>query len=205
MYKKAAIALIAFFSTVSYADVQLLVDPHIKVTAINGEAITQSPFRPLQTQFTLGAGVSVITAKYERLYDLSRDDHDIVRSKDITVSADLTDNQSYRLTLLKVPERYDEAKQYAKSPTLAITQNGQTIASQNTTQSSSGLLDNIGALFGYQKSSTANNQKAIQAIQNPAPTAPVTAARNNTLDQFMQLWLQASEEEREKIRQWIAK
>ncbi|RKW43941.1 MAG: DUF2057 domain-containing protein, partial [Moraxella sp.] len=29
--------------------------------------------------------------------------------------------------------------------------------------------------------------------------------KTNTLDSFMQLWLNASEEEREKIRQWIAK
>ncbi|RXY90724.1 DUF2057 domain-containing protein, partial [Klebsiella pneumoniae] len=40
-------------SMFSHAAVTLLVDDHIKVTAINGQEIQQSPFQPLKKSFTL--------------------------------------------------------------------------------------------------------------------------------------------------------
>lgn len=40
-------------SMLSHAEVTLLVDDHIKVTAINGQELQQSAFQPLTKKFTL--------------------------------------------------------------------------------------------------------------------------------------------------------
>lgn len=54
----------------SHAAVTVLVDDNIKVTAINGQEIKQSVFQPSTKTFTLQPGQHVITAKYDRLYNL---------------------------------------------------------------------------------------------------------------------------------------
>ncbi len=211
MKRVALLAVLAGASIIpSFADVTLTVGDHVKVTAINGQAITQSPFQPLKKQFTLQAGQQVITAKYDRLYDLRSDEHDYLRSDNVTVTANLADNQTYTLAMLNQPEKYDQAKEYAKAPTLAIL-SGDTVVSQQTAEAKTGgLFSSIGAMFGRGDSAVVENQKVISAVQQTQPaqasqaTQPAQAQRpSNTLDSFMQLWLNASDEEREKIRQWV--
>ncbi|WP_230655883.1 DUF2057 family protein [Psychrobacter sp. I-STPA10] len=190
------------------AAVTLLVDDNIKVTAINGQEIKQGLFQPLTKQFTLESGKHVITAKYDRLYDLSGDNHDYLRSNNVSVTAELADNQTYRLTMPGQPEAYREARKYAEHPTLAIEQDNQVIAQQESVNGSggglfSGISSAIGGMFGGGNAQTAN-QQAIAALETPnASSTAVNANNTSTLDKFMQLWLQATPEEREKIRQWI--
>lgn len=175
--KHLALLATALFAVSAQAAVTLNVDDHIKVTAINGQSISQSPFLPLKKQFTLEAGQHAITARYERLYDVSNRDHDVVRSDYVTVTANLADNQSYRLALAGVPERYNDAKEYAKTPTLAIMQGDAILAQETRTAERAGLLSSIGNLFGRgNNQAVQENQAAISAIQ-AAPTAqPAPAA-----------------------------
>ena len=215
----------------AYADITLQVDDNIKVTAINGQEISQSPFQPLKKTFELTPGKHVITAKYDRLFDLRRDEHDYLRSGNVTVTADmLNDNQTYRLTMPGQPNDYKSAKDYAKSPTLAVEQGGQIIAQQQGTSGNdgslfAGLTGAVGGLFGGDDAQRENQQVIASIDQNrteqnraissrpvttntnviPAVQTSVPAQANNasTLDQFMQLWLNATPAEREKIRQWV--
>ncbi len=218
-------------SMLSHAAVTLLVDDNIKVTAINGQELTQSVFQPLTKEFTLQPGQHVITAKYDRLYKLRRDEHDYLRSKNISVAADMADNQTYRLTMPNQPEAYDAAKEYVKSPTLAVQQGNTIIASQESVAGSnggifSGLGKALGGVFGGGGDAELQNQRAIAALGQPttqgninagavststytvAPAANSNSNTNqaqpdNTLDNFMQIWLQATPSEREKMRQWM--
>ncbi len=223
-------------SVLSHAEVTLLVDDNIKVTAINGQELKQSIFQPLTKQFTLQPGQHVLTAKYDRLYNLPRDEHDYLRSGNISVAADLTDNQTYRLTMPGQPEAYDAAKEYAQQPTLAVQKNNTVIASQQSVAGNdgsifSGLGKAIGGVFGGSGDAQLQNQQAIAALGQPtvntvnaqpaivtsntysaAPASTVSNVRQATatqstatLDQFMQLWLQATPAEREKMRQWAEK
>lgn len=202
----------ALLATAAHAEVRLLVDDNIKVTAINGQEVRHSVLQPLKREFTLQAGRHVVTARYDRLFDLTRGDHDYLKSGNISVVADLQDNQSYQLVMPNQPNNYTAAKEFIKSPTLAIVQNGQVLAQESITEESSGVLSSItqsiGGMFSRGDSALASNQKAIAALgQAPAPSTPAVqqpAAKDN-LDGFMQLWLNSSEEEREKIRQWIGK
>ena len=209
-------------SMLSHGAVTLLVDDHIKVTAINGQEIQQSAFQPLMKSFTLEPGQHAITAKYDRLYNLTRDEHDYLRSGNVSVTAELADNQTYRLTMPNQPEKYAAAKEYAKRPTLAVQQNNTIVASQQSLGGDqggllSGLGKTLGGVFGGADDAELQNQRAIAALGQPTTstvnTGAVTtvsqttsaAASTNTLDQFMQIWLQATPAEREKMRQWIQK
>lgn len=210
------------------AAVTLMVDDHIKVTAINGQEIKQSTFKPLTKQFTLQPGKHVITAKYDRLYDLRRDEHDYLHSGNISVAAELQDDQTYKLVMPGQPEKYNEAKEYAKHPTLAVQKGSQVIARQQSMANSdggifSGLSKAIGGVFGGSDAQMANQRaiasleqtgsvvtpdqgNAIAAISSaPAPQNSSATSNASTLDQFMQLWLKATPEERAKIRQWVKK
>ncbi len=213
-------------SMLSHAAVTLLVDDNIKVTAINGQELKQSIFQPLTKTFTLQPGTHVITAKYDRLYNLPRDEHDYLRSGNISVSAALADNQTYRLTMPNQPEDYEAAKDFAERPTLAVQQNNTVIARQqsmggNDSSIFSGLGKALGGVFGGGGDAQLQNQQAIAALGQPAGVAqgnvnmgavssttysiaPVSPSAS-TLDQFMQLWLQATPAEREKMRQWSEK
>ena len=69
-----------------------------------------------------------------------------------------------------------------------------------------GITSTINNLFGRTNSATTANQEAIAAIStyNTAkPTENHAVRADDNLDGFMQIWLNASDEEREKIRQWI--
>lgn len=215
MITKAIIASLALSAAYAHAEVRLLVDDNIKVTAINGQEVRHGALQPLQKEFKLEAGRHVVTARYDRIFDLTRGDHDYLKSGNITVTADLQDNQTYQLVMPNQPNNYNAAKEYVKSPTLAVAQNGQVIAQESIVEDRTGVLSSItqsiGGMFGRDNAVT-SNQRTIAAL-NQAPTTAVAAssaptqapiARDN-LDGFMQLWLNSSEEEREKIRQWIGK
>lgn len=208
---KAAVATVILTASSAYAAVTLHVDEHIKVTAINGKAVNQGLFQPLQKEFSLDAGRHVITARYDRMFDLSSKEHDHVKSANITLTAELSDNQSYRLVMPNQPNTYSEAREYAKAPSLAIMQGKVLVASESTVNERRGLLSGLSSVFS-RDAAVASNQQTIAAIQtapqsthsSTAPATSVPAARqSNTLDNFMQLWLNASDEERAKIRQWV--
>ena len=230
----ALLVSVGSVSVISHAEVTLLVDDNIKVTAINGQELKQSIFQPLTKQFTLQPGQHVLTAKYDRLYNFPRDEHDYLRSGNISVAADLMDNQTYRLTMPGQPEDYAAAKEYIKQPTLAVQQDNTGVASQQSVAGNdgsifSGLGKALGGVFGGSGDAQLQNQQAIAALGQPtantqgnARPAVVTSNAysaipvNNvsqatatqsetTLDQFMQLWLQATPAEREKMRQWAEK
>lgn len=205
----------------SQAAVTLEVGEHMKVTAINGQELEQSLFQQSAKKFTLEPGRHAITAKYDRLYDLSRDEHDYLRSGNVSVIADLADNQTYRLTMLNQPEAYPAAKEYAKRPVLAVQQGNTVVASQQGMGGSqggllSGLGRALGGVFDGGSDAEQQNQRVIASLNQPSTTAyntnsPVTTTNQTTsastdaLDQFMQLWLKATPAEREKMRQWIQK
>lgn len=209
MKKLALLSTILLAAASAHAEVRLLVDDHIKVTAINGQEIRHSLLQPLQKEFQLQAGRHVITARYDRMFDLSRGEHDYLKSGNVTITADLADNQTYQLVMPNQPNNYTAAKAFAKAPTLAITQNGQVLTQESVAEQRegflSGITQSIGGMFNRGDSALSSNQKAIAALnQNTQPQPAQPNARNqDNLDGFMQLWLNASEEERQKIRQWV--
>ncbi|USZ15205.1 DUF2057 domain-containing protein [Moraxella sp. FZFQ2102] len=212
--KLLTIAAAAIMSGSALAQVTLNVDDNIKVTAINGKEVRHGLLQPLKQSFTLEPGQHVITARYDRLFNLNSDNHDYLKSGNITVAAELADNQTYQLIMPNQPNTYNAAKDYVKAPSLAIAQNGKIIAQEDSSEDRNGVFANltnsIGGIFSRGDSALSANQRTITAINQQQATAPVAPAvsaprAQNNLDGFMQLWLNSSDEEREKIRQWIEK
>lgn len=145
MLTKAIIASLALSAAYAHAEVRLLVDDNIKVTAVNGQEVHRGALQPLQREFKLEAGRHVVTARYDRIFDLTRGDHDYLKSGNITVTADLQDNQTYQLVMPNQPNNYSAAKEYVKSPTLAVAHNGQVIAQESIVE------DRTGAKFNHSK------------------------------------------------------
>lgn len=211
--KKITLALLTagFLTTSAFAQVQLTVDNNIKVIAIDGQEIRHGLLQPLQQNFTIEAGRHVITARYDRLYNLRNNEHDYLKSNNVTVTVDLADNQTYQLIMPNQPNSYTAAKEYVKAPSLAITYNGNIITQESINEGRAGVLGGIkgaiGSLFGRGESASNSNQKAIvvinQASGNTVAINQAPIANADSLDGFMQLWLNASDEERKKIRQWI--
>jgi len=192
--KLLTLAGIGLFSlTFAHAEVTLSVDDNIKVTAINGQQVNSSPFQSLKKSFNLQPGKHVITAKYDRLYDLRNDEHDYLRSGNVTVTAEMQDNQTYRLAMPGQPEKYEEAKQYAKAPTLAVMKGSQVVSKSTGVIEEGGLFSSITSLFGSNDAQM-ENQKAIAAINadgkssNSNAIAPVStnsnSAQADTLDRL---------------------
>ncbi|MFW2177360.1 MULTISPECIES: DUF2057 family protein [unclassified Moraxella] len=211
--------LLTATSLPALAQVTLNLGENVVVTAINGQEVQTGMFSNPQRKFTLEAGKHVITAKYNRLYELRGDNHDMLRSSNISVPVELADNQSYELVMANQPNDYTSAKEYAKKPTLAVVQNGKTLASQQSTSVGGsslfiGLGTALGGVFGGGNKAIESNQQTINALEGkPANTIPaiqatqpaVASASSDTLDQFMNLWLKATPAERDKIRQWVQK
>lgn len=212
-----ALMLTAFATfTPAFAQVKLVVDEHIKVTAINGQEIKHGLLQPLQREFTLKNGKHVITARYDRLFDLNRE-HDYVKSGNVTVTATLADGE-FELVMPNQPTSYQSAKEYAKNPSLAIAQNGKIIAQENVSEERTGILSgvgvNLGGIFNRNNDALNANQKVIASLDTgtATPATPVAsqnsdkpAKADDNLDDFMKIWLNSSEAERDKIRQWIQK
>lgn len=199
-------------SATSVAQVTLNIGDNTIVTAINGQEIKNGMFSNPQRTFKLEPGKHVITAKYTRLYDLRGDNHDILRSSNISLPVELADNQTYTLVMAGQPEDYAQAKNYVKQPKLALLQGNTTISTQVGSEDNgsgifSGLGNVLGGVLGNNTKAVQSNQQAIAAIEGKSadvvPALGQSTATASTLDQFMQLWLKATPAEREKIRQWI--
>ncbi|MBS9779136.1 MAG: DUF2057 domain-containing protein [Moraxellaceae bacterium] len=208
-YKKLPlVVLLSIASSFTYAEVTLDVEDNIKVTAINGQAVNKGLFSRDKTHFNLQAGKHVITARYDRMFNLSRDKHDYVKSGNITITADLADNKNYKLVMPNQPKGYTQAKEYAQNPTLAIKLGNQTLASQSNQIAETGLFAKAEQKFSslFNKNNAVNdNAKVIASIAQNKPQATTDNTEKSTLDQFMQIWLKATPAERERIRAWIAK
>ena len=219
--KKSAItlAMLSGLAMPAFAQVTLNVGDNVVVTAINGQEIKNGLLTEPKRTFHLEAGKHVISAKYNRLFELRGDNHDVLRSSNISIPVELTDNQSYDLVMAGQPNDYNRAKDYVKQPTLAVMQNGRTLATQKATDGTgtgifSGLGNALGGVFGGSSKAVQSHQQAISALDckagNTIPaiattSTTVTTMSADTLDQFMQLWLKATPAEREKMRSWIQK
>ena len=225
LWTAAALTAGVLATTQTFAQVTLNVTDNTIVTAINGQEVKNGLLSKPQKTYKLEPGKHVITAKYNRLYELRGDNHDVLRSSNISVPVELADNQTYVLDMLGQPEDYNAAKEYVKQPTLAVLQGKQIIASQQATSNSSssifsGLGNALGGVFGGSSKAVEANQQTINALgqsggaipainqpSNQSGNQPVatTVSSSDNLDQFMQLWLRATPAERDKIRQWVQK
>lgn len=208
-FKKPCLsALLMFFTVASHADVSLTVGENVVVTRIDGQVISHGLLTAPKRKFVLENGVHEFSAKYKRLFELSADDHDMVRSVDLTLKADMADG-TYQLQMLDQPDVHHKAVEYAEKPTLALLHRGKVITKKTAiVGSTTGMFEGISAgVSRVIPGSSANKPVAIKS--SPKSVKPTTSDgvtnvnTSNTLDAFMRIWLDASPLERQKIKSWV--
>lgn len=195
------------------ADAVLLVGENVIVTKIDDQKISNGFLSNPIRKFQLPAGQHKITAKYERLYDLTSDDHDIVRSTELTVLAQMQDSQSYKLVMSNQPDAYEKAVSYAEKPTMSLLNGGNVVASKTAITGSTGFLGgvtgSIGQIFtGKERQGdtvviNTNRTDTKHGVHSTTDGSRVSQQNKSTLDQFMRVWLNATPDERVKIKNWV--
>ena len=194
----------------THAAVTLITPEQIAVLALDQQEVSGSFFRSTKTTYQLDPGTHDIAVRYEQLFNLTNDDHDILKSAMVSVRANLEDNKTYRLSLINPPKNYEVAKEYVKQPIIAVVdEQGKIIAQQQG-------LDNapkpmLGSSFFNRVMDFRNKpdtQKDLSTRQIPASEAKVATAGSATeatsnLEQLKQLWQHASKQEREQFMQFI--
>ncbi len=173
-------------TSVTWADAEISVPENVIVLGIDGQETGNTGFFSTKhSTLRLSAGEHTITARYDRLFPQG-DDHDIVRSKGVTIRTVLADQQVYTLGWQPEPDTHEEALAFAKQPTLIIkAANGQVVASQK----------------GLKMQSTSVIASVMQGVSNlttNSGTNPTT-----TLDRLQTLWDQATTEQRKQFKTWI--
>lgn len=160
----------------AHAEAVLTADNDIKVLSINGQPVSQGLFGNTQS-FALPAGETTIDARYERLYEQGKD-HEIVRSASLKLKALLDDNRTYHLHAPTAPKNLQSARQYAKTIQVSLVDAQGNLIAQSVMGKEDGFFAGLGlgSLFDHDE---------------------------DTLEAFKTLWSKASQEERNKIRQWL--
>ena len=194
----------------THAAVTLITPEQIAVLTLDQQEVSGSFFRSTKTTYQLDPGTHDIAVRYEQLFNLTNDDHDILKSAMVSVRANLEDNKTYRLSLINPPKNYEVAKEYVKQPIIAVVdEQGKIIAQQQG-------LDNapkpmLGSSFFNRVMDFRNKpdtQKDLTTGQMPtsnikSTTAGTTTDATGNLEQLKQSWQHASKQEREQFMQFI--
>jgi hypothetical protein len=176
------------FSGVACADATLELGDGVVVTAIDGQALNLGLFSPTKTRYVLATGSHTFGVRFEKLYDLNADDHDVVKSASVNLQAvALADQQAYQLRLVNPPNSHHRAQQYAREPIFVLQDaQGQTVLQQQGKrgQASASVLSGVNQMLGR----VADGVSGAAVIDEPT-----------AMQQFKALWQAASVPERKAM------
>ncbi|CAM4060088.1 DUF2057 domain-containing protein [Pseudoalteromonas byunsanensis] len=94
---------------------------------VNDQEVEHSLFSKV-TELEVAPGRHILKMKYNDLYELNYDEHEVIESEPFWVVVELTDEGDYQVVFQR-PETVDLAKQFAKHPSASLrTPNSQVIA-----------------------------------------------------------------------------
>jgi hypothetical protein len=203
------------FSSSVFSAITLTAPEEIVILAVNGQEVNTGLVPSTKKDYKVDAGNLTVNVRYREYFDHLNGEHDIVKSGVVTIqTANLQDNQTYRLALIDAPKNFETAKKYADQPTVALyDQNKQLVVQQtganNEAQpwfSGSNLISRTLDLTQKNKNNVVNQPAAVYA---PNAVVPVTSTSNSgsavTADQqLVELWQKASKAERQKFMAWLA-
>lgn len=169
--------------------VSLDVPETIHILSIDGKEQNSSFFGARNRQQVLTTGEHILSVRYSQLFNLTADEHDIIKSKPLAIRFVAETGKHYQL-VADAPKRYEAAKEFAKNPTIRLvdktTGNSQSAVLVKSYAEAS-LVDTIGKAF---QNSTDENQT-------------VTSGSNNA-QLLQELWLKATPQERQAFAAWLA-
>lgn len=218
MYKQLVAGVFGVACSVSiFAEVLVQAPEQLIVVAINDQEIRGGILGGRESNFKLDAGQHQISVKYQEFFEENYINHDIVRSNIVTLATGaLVDGQTYQLVLLDPPKNHDEAKAFAQQPIIGLKDaQGNLVAKQEGANNKAKPW--FGAnLFGGSDAVDLREHKpatqpvtpvqpapAVVAAKVEAPIASLAAAQSKD-QQLIELWKNASPQERQKFTAWLA-
>lgn len=191
MFKRVLISLVfssGLYATAVFAEnIELAVPENIHILSIDGQEQPSSFFGSRAHTQTLSVGEHVLSVRYSQLFDISAEDHDIVKSAPMAIRFVAESGQQYQLAV-NPPKRHEAAIKFAKQPDIQLINKSTGTSQQAVTIKSyaeASLVDTI--------------SKAFNNTDTPTPTLNT----NNT--QLLQdIWLRASAQERQAFAAWLA-
>lgn len=161
----------------------------VQIMSIDGEEPPGSFLGSRNLNRPLPAGEHVLSVRYNQLFNLGPDDHDILKSPPVAFRFTVEPGKTYQLQV-NPPKRYEDARLFAKNPLIRLVtvetgKSQEGIIIKSLGQAS--LVDTIG--------------KAFQSATGDDAAPPTTTAN---LLQLQQLWLSASPAERQAFAAWLA-
>lgn len=164
--------------------VLISVPEEVEVMAIDGQEPPAS-FLKSKVQLALLPGEHVFSLRYVELFQITADDHEVIRSKQAALRFTATAGSEYHL---QVPEqkKLDEARKFAKSPQFSLVNTKDGSATNSTvikSMAEASLLDTISKAF------TAGGEDMTKQPTN--------------LDLLKDVWGRATPEEQAGFRAWL--
>ena len=134
----------------------------------------------------LTVGEHVLSVRYTQLFNLTADEHDILKSKPMAIRFTAEAGQTYQLSVTP-PKRYDAAKEFAKQPDIRLinkTAGTSQQAIQIKSYAEASLVDSIGKAFQSSDESVSKQSDNVQLLQD--------------------IWLRATPTERQAFAAWLA-
>lgn len=192
------------------AAVELQTPEELVLVAINDQDV-KSGFLGGAKKYQLDAGQHQLQLRYQQYFDLNNNEHDIVRSGVIRLTTpELKDGAKYQLTLLDAPQTHDAAKTFAAAPRIGLLNaEQQLVAEQQGRVQQVGLLNQLfGQIQDLSTGVTGVTQlKTSDAKAGVADTTAQATTHATTHDidqQLIQLWQQATPQQRQKFTAWLA-
>ena len=173
----------------------VVVPVELNVIAVDGESVEGviPSIMGGAKRLALKPGYHQIVVKYDQLFDVTSDEHEVIQSKNYSLSADLQANHTYTVAF-NAPKTLREAKEFAKDPQFKLTDGTQAVAEgvkfKSFTAIDGGLLSNL--KLGDSSNNPVNNTDAV----------PSTDASESV--QLMQFWWKkASVQEKQMFMEWL--
>lgn len=166
------------------AEVAVLTVPEeIQVLAVDGREVTSYLLGSRDQAVHVLPGERVLTVRYVKLFELSANDHEVVRSRPAAIRFEARAGQAYSFRFVE-PAKVEAAREFAKAPVFElVAQDATPVASSQAIKSyaEGSLVDSINRAFeGGTSKAAAGNLELLQDV-----------------------WGRSSAEEREAFRRWL--
>lgn len=174
------------------AKASVVVPELIQVLSIDGQETPGNFFGARAMTLSLEAGEHILSVRYTQLFQVTAEDHDILKSKPMAIRFTAEAGKAYQLTV-NPPKRYDAAKEFAKAPEIRIVDKSTGNSQQATlikSYAEASLVDSIG--------------KAFQSVQDGGGSSAATTKTSGNLQLLQDIWMRATPEERQAFAAWLA-
>lgn len=194
---------LALFSSSVWSAVNIIASDDVRVIAIDTQNIKTGLLGTQQNEYKIDPGEHQLHVRYEQFFNHQHSgEHEIVKSDVLVIKTPtLLDGEQYYLALPNQLNNIDDAKAFAKNPTIFLkNQQGEMIAKQSTIQTQQSVLTD--GLFS--RSYDLIKKKPTTITKSPAIIPTKQKSKDTAKGQkLIDLWNNSKLSEREAFLIWL--